>query len=363
VTTLQRVELLSRAYPRQFPRTHLLRLLRSELGGVNALDSWTSRDGVRVQALAPRLIYHISAGNLAISAQTSLMHGLLLGAHNVLKLPGDRDDATTRHEILAFVRRLPAALRKRVKTERTLNLDILRRADAIVAFGSELTMASLREQVRWDQKLVAHGPAVSLLWIAEPERFTVADARACATDILTYDQLGCLSPQAIYLPRGMSTRLVGDRLALALQSAWARLPKKPARPLAVAARVTEARDVALALGHRVWQPRHLGWTVIHDPESTFQPSPLHGVIYLREAGPGQLARALAPVAGRISTIGLVGSQAGKALASRAKDLFLTLGVSRFCPAGHMQFPPLTWHHDGQRPLAGLVTWINEEGRP
>jgi hypothetical protein len=28
----------------------------------------------------------------------------------------------------------------------------------------------------------------------------------------------------------------------------------------------------------------------------------------------------------------------------------------------MQFPPLTWHHDGRQTLAELVTWIDAEGR-
>jgi hypothetical protein len=27
----------------------------------------------------------------------------------------------------------------------------------------------------------------------------------------------------------------------------------------------------------------------------------------------------------------------------------------------MQFPPLTWHHDGRKSLADLVTWIDAEG--
>jgi hypothetical protein len=26
----------------------------------------------------------------------------------------------------------------------------------------------------------------------------------------------------------------------------------------------------------------------------------------------------------------------------------------------MQFPPLTWHHDGRSSLADLVTWIDSE---
>ena len=80
-------------------------------------------------------------------------------------------------------------------------------------------------------------------------------------------------------------------------------------------------------------------------------------IPIRVVAENKLSAALEPVWGRISTVGLVGR-----LSSRAEWTFLNLGgVSRFCPAGRMQFPPLTWHHEGRQTLAELVTWIDAEG--
>jgi hypothetical protein len=157
MTTRRRVDLLARAYPRLFARRELLRLLRDQLGHVDILDGWIRREGVRVRAVAPKIIYHICAGNLAVSACTSVAHGLLLGADNVVKLPGDREDSSARREILRFVHGLPAPLRKRVKFHRALDPDFLRRSEVVVAFGSDETMRSLRLQTRWDQKFVAHG--------------------------------------------------------------------------------------------------------------------------------------------------------------------------------------------------------------
>jgi len=87
----------------------------------------------------------------------------------------------------------------------------------------------------------------------------------------------------------------------------------------------------------------------------FQPSPLHGVIYLRQIAEPRLPAALASVAGRISTVGVAGQ-----LSPRLEKIFLSLGVFRFCAAGRMQFPPLTWHHDGRSSLGDLVTWIDSE---
>jgi hypothetical protein len=355
MTTRQRLDLLARAYPRLFPRTELMRLLRAQLGHVDALDAWTERDGVGVRARAPKVIYHICAGNLAVSACTSLAHGLLLGAHNVVKLPGDRDDSQTRREIVDFINGLPAPLRQLVEIQRKLAHDLLRRADAVVAFGSDATMHNLRSLTR--KQFIGHGHALSLLWLADPNRLTPRQAGAAAVDIMTYDQLGCLSPQAIYVPPGTDLEKWVGRLAQALENHWRHLEQKPARPLTVKARIAEARDLAHALGHRVWLPpkKHLGWTLIHDPEPTFQPSPLHGVIILREVSESKMAHALAYVSGHISTVGVVGQ-----MSSRLENVFLSLGVSRFCAAGRMQFPPLTWHHDGRSSLGDLVTWIDAE---
>ena len=56
MTTRQRLALLARAYPRLFPRAELLRLLRAELGDVDALDRWIPRGEGRVRAKAPALI-------------------------------------------------------------------------------------------------------------------------------------------------------------------------------------------------------------------------------------------------------------------------------------------------------------------
>lgn len=378
MTTRQRLDLLARTYPRLFPRGKLLRLLRAQLGHVDALDDWFLREDVRVRARAPKIIYHICAGNLAVSAWTSLAHGLLLGSHNAVKLPGDREGSIARREILDFIRSLPAPLRKLVDPHRAFDVNVLHQAEAIVAFGSDTTMKSLRAMTRWDQKFIAHGHALSLLWLADPNRLTPRQARACAVDVLTYDQLGCLSPQAIYVPPATDFESLGRKLAQALETQWqvskvagagpcagtkhgskkpSRGAQRPPRSLSVAARIAEARDMAQALGHQVWLPpkNHPGWTLIHDPDPTFQPSPLHGVIYIRQATESLLTTALASVAGRISTVGIAGE-----MSARLEKVFLNLGVSRFCTAGDMQFPPLTWHHDGRSSLGDLVTWIDSE---
>ena len=356
--TRERIAGISHAFPRQFSRPALEGVLREQLGNVEVLDRWIPRNGRRIRAIAPKTIYHLCAGNLAVSAVTSIVHGLLLGARNFVKLPSAREESAARQEIVTFVRGLSPALRELTTLHSALDERALRRADVIIAFGSDATMEALRQQSHARQRFIAHGHAVSLLWMAKKETPSKAQARACAIDILTYDQLGCLSPQAIYLPRDANITKFSAALAEALEDEWRTLHSKPKRGLGVAALVQEARDLARAQGHDIWLPasRHLGWTVIHDPNPVFKPSPLHGVIYLRPVLIGKLAAALKPVAGRISTVGVVGR-----LSPPDREMFLKLGVTRFCRAGQMQFPPLTWHHDGRPSISDLVTWSEVEG--
>jgi hypothetical protein len=64
-----------------------------------------------------------------------------------------------------------------------------------------------------------------------------------------------------------------------------------------------------------------------------------------------------PVHGQVSTVGLAAHD------DTARALALQLarwGVTRVCPLGRMQNPPLTWRHDGRPPLGDLVVWTNWE---
>ena len=201
-------------------------------------------------------------------------------------------------------------------------------ADAVIAFGSDATMASLRAQTALE-------PKIHRAW---PRRQPALACRAGTTDaargprlrdvdVLTYDQLGCLSPQAIYVPEGADIDALGGKMARALEAHW-RVAGEKARATAVASRRASSRRAtspsrsAIASGCR--RRSHLGWTLIHDPDPTFALSPLHGVIPIREARESQTCRARWPrFAGRISTVGLVGR-----LSSHAERVFLNLGGFR-----------------------------------
>jgi len=65
------------------------------------------------------------------------------------------------------------------------------------------------------------------------------------------------------------------------------------------------------------------------------------------------------VRGKVSTVGIAADE------ERALELATQLarwGVTRVCPLGQMQSPPLTCRHQGRPTLADLVTWSHWEQR-
>jgi hypothetical protein len=60
---------------------------------------------------------------------------------------------------------------------------------------------------------------------------------------------------------------------------------------------------------------------------------------------------------QVSTVGLAAPE------DRAPGISTRLarwGVTRVCPLGKMQNPPLTWRHDGRPSLGELITWTDWE---
>ena len=73
----------------------------------------------------------------------------------------------------------------------------------------------------------------------------------------------------------------------------------------------------------------------------------------------ELAARLAPLAGRIQSLGYAGEADSEALARLSAEL----GVSRVAPLGGMAWPPVDWRHDGRHRLLPLLSWTDWERRP
>ncbi|MEM1058057.1 MAG: acyl-CoA reductase [Verrucomicrobiota bacterium] len=331
----------------------------AELGAVDALERWQPHAGGKTRTLPPSALAHVLAGNLPVSGLQSVLVGLVLGAHNVVKLPTEEGDAPVARRLREFTSALPEGLRATVALRSDLPDEELRAADGVIAHGSDEAMAAIHARLRWDQRFLAYGHKLSLIWMSADGAADADIVAATARDVAAYDQRGCLSPQLIFLAPGLhgaAGRDFCDRLAQALQREAQTQAPAPLSP-AEAAAIHEARDTAAAKGARLWQPEDdgLAWTVAWRAESEFAGSPGGRFIQVRPAEPANLPNLLRPLRGKLSTVGH-----GGALESVVQAVFVALGVHRFCPVGHMQAPPVWWHHDGRPQLAPLVQWVDAE---
>jgi Acyl-CoA reductase (LuxC) len=293
-------------------------------------------------------ILHIVSGNTPQAALQSLIRGVLVGAVNWMKLPGEGLP-----EVDIFVRALPPEIQPELSTN--LHPRWMAEAEAIVVFGSDETVQEFCRRALPFQRFLPHGHKISLglIW----DRCDPEIANGIARDVFPFDQLGCLSPQFIYVA-GDSVEFA-SRLANHLDN-HPQKPMTPARASGLGAALRGFREdwkfrAATEPGVSVWESReNLDWVIIHDPSPELVTSPLHGTIFIKPMPPDP-ELALSPIRRFISTIGLYPvnlESAGIAIRS---------GAQRICPIGQMQHPPLTWHHDGWPSLGSLVRYVDVEG--
>jgi len=301
----------------------LLAMFDSDFGGADFSDAGTT-------------VLHILAGNTPAAALQTLVRGLLVGAHNLAKVP-----SAGLPEVDAFIAHLPRELATRVETSRSLRDDWLARADVIVVFGDDATIAHFRSRVRSDQRLVEHGHKVSFGVIFDDPRGESVEA--AARDVAAFEQLGCLSPHVLYVGGG------GHGYATRLADALERIPRAPL-PLSAASAIRALREdfafrTANGEAFAVWSGANA--TVLYDETPGWPRTPLHRTIFVKPL-PASWEAELHEVRAHLSCCGVFPEN------SPGIEALTPLGIGRICPIGLMQRPPWTWHQDGVAPLRSLM---------
>lgn len=368
---------------RRITRENLWALLVQDLGSPRQLDEWVmdsaGSSGPRGAAGArgalahgPELIAHIGGGLLPNPALTSLMLGLLARSAQFLKC-ASRTSFLPRlfaHSLYAVQPKLAACLEIAEWPGGTLPLEeaLLAEADCVTVTGSDETLTRLRRQLPGTTRFLGYGYRASVALVTREMLAGPAlqnSAPAAARDVAAWDQLGCLSPQAIYVEAGgaVGPEVFAAKLAEEL-AALELLQPRGQVAVEIAAAITTRRMVYQVRAAnddscRIWcSPGSTAWTVIYEADPEFRPSCLHRFIHVKPfAEAGDLVRALAPLHGRLSTLGLAAtSQRAREIA----DSLSPIGVSRVCALGTMQDPPLLWRHDGRPSLGDLVSWTDLE---
>lgn len=351
----------------------LERLLDAEFNDPRVLDEFRPYAGDRyVRAYGPRLACHIFAGNVPGVAVTSLVRSLLVKAATLGKTgSGDPLLPAIFARVLADVD--PELGRCLAVTywsggDQELEAVAFEAADAVVVYGGEGTLESVRERVPPTTPLIEHGPRLSFALVGREalvEDRIEETATHTALAVSIFDQQGCVSPHVVYTERGgaIEPEIFAARLFDALERFSTQLPRGRISP-AEAATIQQVRGAAefQALGGeetRLYASAGTEYTVIYEKDPRFTASCLNRVIRVKPLDRLEDAMPeVRPFARYLQTVGVATTAERKATLAEALG---RIGVSRITGLEGMAWPPPSWHHDGQEPLRGWIRWTDLDG--
>ncbi|MDT8341801.1 MAG: acyl-CoA reductase [Longimicrobiales bacterium] len=354
---------------RDWTRARLAALLAAEFPQPGVLDRFTpagSGPPRALRALGDALALHVGSGSVPGVCATSLIRSLLVKTPVLVK-PGAGDRALTElflHGLREADADVAAAAAVRywpggdpAPLDATLAL-----VERVVAYGSDATMAAIRNRLPVSVPLVAYHHRSSVAVLGPEAVRSPALARTAADlafAVATFDQRGCVSPHRAWV---LGDREEARRLAAATAEALTleahAAPPGPRTP-DEAARLRQAVsgvEVRRAAGAPVelWGGVPEGWAVILEEPCRLETVGAPRTLVLTwAADPAEVAAALADEGAHLQSAGVAGLGGS---AEAAVEMLVRAGVTRVAPLGELPFPPAWWLHDGQGPLRALVRW-------
>ncbi|NUN15117.1 MAG: hypothetical protein HUU55_15925 [Myxococcales bacterium] len=242
-----------------------------------------------------------------------------------------------------------------------LEAAVAARVDAVITNGSDKAVADLRTRVPVSTPFLARGSRSSVVILdcsalLGPELANWA--QRVSTDVVLWDQRGCLSPSVVYVKPSdaISLEEVGYALNNALAN-WEERAPCGAQTAEVTAYTRAAWDSAI-VAQLAGEPVRVLSNVVID-ERCKTPKQLVGrrlwvVPLVDETG---MIRPFSAEIGRISTVVLTAPVDSR---ETIVSLCARAGASRVCAPGAAQSPPSSWHHDGVDVQRELVRWIDIE---
>jgi hypothetical protein len=362
---------------KQFTLENFNALLLQELGHARRLDEIVSNSAEEkllrgAMARGPEFLAHIAAGNLPNPSLMSIALGVLTRSAQFVKCASGASfiPRLFAHSLYDAEPKLGACLEiaewrgGRADIEKAL----FEEADCVTTTGSDETLAAIRHHVPARARFVGYGHRLSFGYVTSDALTSFQAGKTvarAATDVVAWNQLGCLSPHVVYVEHGGA--VAAENFAEMLAQELARREETEPRgevPAETAATIASRRAfyevrAAHSPDTRFWRSENsTAWTVVYEADARFQLSCLNRFIYVKGATDLKTALESADaVRGKVSTVGIAASE------EKSRDLASQLaawGVTRVCPLGQMQNPPLTWRHDGRPALGNLVTWVDFE---
>ena len=219
---------------RDWTAERLTELLRRELQDPGVLDGFCRLDeGRSVRAKGPLLTFHVGAGTVPGVSVTSMIRALLVKSAVLLK-PGLGDVVLPVLFAEALAEEAPELSDALAVTywpggSSPLEGLALKRAEAVVAYGDDEAIGSLRTRTPLTARFIAYHHRLSVGLVGR-EALTAERAprvaRVAARAVSMFDQRGCVSAHAIYVEEGgaVDPGEWADLLASAMADREAELP-------------------------------------------------------------------------------------------------------------------------------------------
>ncbi|BET95140.1 acyl-CoA reductase [Xenorhabdus taiwanensis] len=308
------------------------------------------------------LVVHITPSNAELLPFMAVIESLLVGNINWLR-PSSSDNGFSAQLLAEFLAHdISGDLAARVAVlplPVTQLAELFSQADAVSAWGSDSSLASIRAQLPAGCRWIDWGHRISIAWLS-PDAADDTQLDALADDICRYDQQACSSPQCLLVDSDDPEVLqhIGQRMAAALQRRAGLHPalKPDIQESAEITTQTAFQQLDFAFTQvrgEIWQAD--GWRVIWRHEEELAASPLFRTLQIRPAPRQHLCTILLPWRNYLQSCALITHQ--EHITEMSHTLFAA-GVSRITPAGNMHDGYHGEPHDGVYALSRLTKRVS-----
>jgi hypothetical protein len=359
-------------------RGEMLAALDNELGDHRALDGFVERPLGSMHAVGPALVGGVFSANIPALPHLTVMRSLMVKAACLgrvsrgepLYLPLYAESVAAVDPELASCLGVIHWSSDNVQAEEAF----LGGIDHLIAYGSEPTIAGLRQRSPGTLRATWHGHRMGFCYLtrgAMDQEDCTELADRVAYDFTVFDQHACLAPQACFVETGgkVSPTEFAGQLVDAMARWMTRLPPKKLS-LEEAMALRSARDWAalrVATGDEgvelITPEECLQGSVVVETQEVMSPSPPNRFVRVVPMDDvDSLMTCLRPVRRFLQCAAIEGCPDGgdEVQVANLKNRLAQLGVTRLCAPGQMGTPSMLWHHDGQACLGQLVRWCDEE---
>ncbi|WP_282156131.1 acyl-CoA reductase [Cytobacillus gottheilii] len=240
--------------------------------------------------------------------------------------------------------------------------------ETIIAYGSDQSLASIKQRVPVTSKLISHGHKISFSIIGKESlhmQKAVETSHLAALDLIRYDQQGCYSPQAIFVQKGglITPGEFAKYLAHELSALEIRFPRRELSIEESASFIRNQQREEMSLfaeeNKEIISDENGRWIVIYkDHSSEFLPSVLNRSIQVFAFDEiDEVLEKIKHYKKWLQTAGMSTSPENVFLWSQKLSLH---GITRMTGIGRMTSPEAGWHQDGGFSLADLVKMTDIE---